>query len=208
MHQQLGDKRMPPLMMIHMTNTQILPYMVWNHSNLDLEWFYADTPAQMSYSRDLLRAESLGRQTGNIPAALARGQSKDERPNRREMCAIFEIRPTNDYQPPKYLLDFGYGEDDCAVFNYWDDGYPVAFSDPQIASILLRRGGKARLLLATWNGESAKVTMTVDAKALGFTPSKAADVRAETPLPLTDGKVTFDLDGYGTKLIDLEGGKF
>jgi len=203
-HEQWGDKRMPPLMMIHMTNTHILPYMVWNHSNLDLEWFYADTPAQQSYAPDLLRAQSIGRQTGNIPAALARGQSMDKRPNRREMGAIFEIRMTNDYQPPKYLLEFGYGQDDCDVFNYWDDSYPVRFSDPQVKSILLRRGGKARLLLATWNGEPAKVTLTADAKTLGFVPVKATDVRTEAPMALVDGTVSFDLEGYGTKLIDLD----
>ena len=33
--------------MLHMTNSHIVPYMVWNHSNLDLEWFYGPDPAQV-----------------------------------------------------------------------------------------------------------------------------------------------------------------
>ena len=62
-----------PLMMFHMTNTHILPYMGWGESNLDLEWQDNETlPSQAKFPHALLRAESLGRQTGNIPVVLAR----------------------------------------------------------------------------------------------------------------------------------------
>ena len=61
-----------PAMMIHMTNTHILPYMVWNDENLDLEWKFGPEPQQSKFSYDFLRAETLGRQTGNVPWALDR----------------------------------------------------------------------------------------------------------------------------------------
>ena len=204
-HEQWGDPRMPPLMMIHMTNTHILPYMVWNHANLDLEWFYGDTPAQQAYATDMLRAQSIGRQTGNIPTALARGHKSNERPNRRELGAIHEIRLTNNYTPYPALVEFGYGKDGTEVHNYWDEGYPVTFSDPQVKSITLVRDGKARVLLATWNGEPATVTMKPHAAQLGFEVSKVTDVRAKQALDTTnDGSVTLQLEGYGTRLLDLE----
>ncbi len=70
LHRTVADPRMPVLQMIHMTNTQILPYMVWNEANLDLEWKDGAEPVQWKYGADLMRAHSLGRQTGNIPLAL------------------------------------------------------------------------------------------------------------------------------------------
>ncbi len=208
-HELWGDPRMPPLMMIHMTNTHILPYMVWNHSNLDLEWFYGDSPVQARYSRDMLRVQTLGRQTGNIPFALARGSTPRKTrdvPNREEMFTIFEFKDPGSPLRPEYMLEFGYGQDDCDVFNYWDDGYPIRFSDPEVASILLRRGDKARLLLLTWNGSDAKVTLTPDAQKLGFKVSRATDVRAGKQLDVnSEGGIVIELEGYGARLIDLEG---
>ncbi|MFW5923581.1 MAG: glycoside hydrolase domain-containing protein, partial [Planctomycetota bacterium] len=205
LHEQWGPEAAPPYMMIHMTNTHILPYMVWNHSNLDMEWFYSDSPVQKSYDTDMLRVQSIGRQSGNIPAALAMGdKTKGNRPGREEMGAIFEIRLTNNYRPPDYFMEFGYGTEDTEVFNFWDEGYPITFSDPRIKSILLRRGDEARLLLATWNGNDSEVRMTIDSDALGFDVSEIEDVRAEETLELNqDGSVEFSLEGYGTMLLDL-----
>ncbi len=205
LHEQWKDSRMPPLMMIHMTNTHILPYMVWNHSNLDLEWFYGDSPAQQAYAADMLRAQSIGRQTGNIPCALARGDKHGGRPGRAEMAAIHEIRLTDDYTPYAPLTEFGYDEVGVDIFNYWDESYPVTFSDPKVKSILLRRDGQARLLLATWNGEAATVTMTPDTAKLGCEVGTVTDVRTATSLPIdAKGNVTFELNGYGTLLLDLQ----
>jgi hypothetical protein len=207
-HEQWEDPRMPPLMMIHMTNTHILPYMVWNHSNLDLEWFYGDSPVQKRYARDMMRVQTLGRQTGNLPFALARGatpRSTSKVPNREEMGAIFEFKYPNTPRMPEYMLEFGYGQEGCDVFNYWNDDYPIHFSDPKVASILLRRGKKARLLLATWNGQDASVRLTPDHEALGFKVSKVRDVRAESNLEVGEnGVVDLKLEGYGTRLLDLE----
>jgi hypothetical protein len=46
MHRTLAPADALPAMMIHMTNTHILPYMVWNDENLDLEWKFGPEPQQ------------------------------------------------------------------------------------------------------------------------------------------------------------------
>jgi len=201
MHEQWSDPRMPALMMIHMTNTHIIPYMVWNHTNLDLEWFYGERPAQARYPHDLMRVQTIARQTGNIPHALARGGT-----NRQEIAAIHEFRLTDGliHRPPKFLTDFGYGQDDCLVFNYWDENAPVTFSDSEVKWILLKRGNQARIVLATWRGTAQTVTMAIDSRKLGMTPAKALNTRAEDQHNLVGGKITFELEGYGTRIFDLK----
>ena len=72
LHRQLGPRDALPAMMIHMTNTHIVPYMVWNDENLDLEWKFGPEPQQSKFHHAFLRAETLGRQSGNVPWALDR----------------------------------------------------------------------------------------------------------------------------------------
>ena len=71
LHQQLELPTTPQYMMIGMTNTHIIPYMVWNESNLDLEWMMNAEPAQAKYSHEMLRVESIGRQSGNVLVVIA-----------------------------------------------------------------------------------------------------------------------------------------
>jgi hypothetical protein len=196
-----------PLMMIHMTNTHIVPYMVWNDSNLDLEWFYGPEPAQQKYPHDLLRAESLGLQSGNIPLALARVENtksaKEKRLAERTRVAammVHEIKVGTEQMEPYYR--FGYGQDDCTVFNYWAGGHPVKTSnDAQVKSLLLVRGGEALLLVVTWNPKPERVTLSLDAAKLGVKPTVARDEESGAALDSAGGRLTLPLDGYGVRIV-------
>ncbi len=215
LHQQLGPSDIMPIMMLHMTNTHIIPYMVWNETNLDLEWFYGPEPAQSKYPHDLLRAESLGRQSGNIPLALARvenAKSKAEADfaarTRAAALMVHEIKPDpngGDVAVLRPLYDFGYGEDDCRVFNYWDDGYPVKTSnDEQVKSLLLQRGRTLLLLICTWNPRPETVTFTLDSKPLGLQPAVAGDVETKEQFEIADHAFTVPLIGYGVRVLRIE----
>ena len=220
-HQELGPKDIPPIMMIHMTNTHILPYMVWNESNLDLEWFFGPEPAQSKYPHEMLRAQSLGRQTGNIPLVLARVEAGTSIPyeseqgkkiacNRLIAMMVHEIKPDpngGNCAMMHPILKFGYGMDDCLVWNYWDAGHPVRSDDPQVKTLLLKRGGELMLLLATWNSAAAVVELSIDEKTTGIRPKDAWELTVDDEkraLPLQDGKLRLSLEGYDTRLIRLK----
>ena len=209
LHQQLAPAEGKPIMMTHMTNTHIVPYMVWNQSNLDLEWFYGPDPQQSKYPHDLLRAQSIGLQTGNIPLVLAdtRNNSDAERTKFGTMF-VHEIKiryQEGSTKPMVAVLDFGYGRDDCRVYNYWDEDYPVSTSDDEhVKGILLERDGKLMLVLATWNGKRDAVEVGLDLDALGLNITRAVNAESNENLPLKQGKLNLELEPYAVRLVRFE----
>lgn len=215
MHRQLAPRDMIPLMMIHMTNTHIIPYMVWNDSNLDLEWFYGPEAQQSKYAHELLRAESLGLQSGNLPLALARVERTKDAAELRTaertrfgVLAVHEIKFVGDGADRKLqelLASFGYGKEDCRVFNYWHEDFPLKSSDDaQVKSLVLARGKEALAVICTWNAKPATVSFRLDTGKLGVKPRTAADAETGAAIPLEGGKFSLELAGYDVRVVRLK----
>ncbi|MBS3764647.1 MAG: hypothetical protein KGZ25_15215, partial [Planctomycetes bacterium] len=213
LHQQLAPAKTKPIMMLHMTNSHVLPYMVFNQSNLDLEWFYGPDPQQSKYDHALLRAESLGRQTGSIPLVLAhtgrhskKGKTVGERTKFGTMF-VHEIkfRYRNASGPlMEKVLDFGYGREDCEVFNYWEPDYPLSVSSDDAKSIVLRRGGEAMIVVATWSDKPEKVTFDVKSRVLKMRPKSLVNAESGDAVPLAGNKFDLDLPAYGVRILHLK----
>ena len=180
LHQQLRNDATPQNMMVHMTNAHILPWESFNQSNLDLEWKMkmGDRSIQARYSPDLLRAESIGLQTGCIPIAMAepKGVADKQRLQqlRRQRWAVLLVHEiklgitTEHYPLP--MDEFGYGREDCRVVNYWDENPPLTVSDPRCKWLLLQRNDRLMLMLVSWNEEKSNVQVAFDTDRLGLTP--------------------------------------
>jgi len=190
--------------MIHMTNTHIVPYMVWNDSNLDLEWFYGPEQQQSKYSHELLRTGIAGRQSAHPAGAGDDRQHQDAGGiGDRRAHAVRDDDGPRDQDAPQArtetddrALRLRYGMDDCQVFNYWDEAYPVKTSNAaDVKSLLLRRNGKLMMVVCTWNRQPERVTFDFDAAALGLSPSRAAEAdRKDAPaIAVSNAKVTLDL---------------
>jgi hypothetical protein len=74
------------------------------------------------------------------------------------------------------LYNFGYGTPECQVYNYWDSAAPVKADNTEVKWLLLKKEKEAILVLCSWLKDPATTTMTIDAKALGFTPAAAEDM--------------------------------
>lgn len=203
MHQTLPPEGTDPLMTLHMTNTHILPYMVWGDSNLDLEWRYETTPRQKAFPPDLLRAQSLGLQTGNIPQSLAE--------NRAELShfgtlMVHEIRSWFLHKTARSMLtrmlDFGYGKD-AEVVNYWNDDPPIEISDPRCKWLLLQKDDQALLLLCTWNGEDENLRVELTNANAAFTFGTVRDAESDERIASTESVFEFEMKGYDTRLIRI-----
>jgi hypothetical protein len=214
LHRQLHNEDTPQTMMIHMTNTHIVPYMVWNDCNLDLEWRYGPQPAQAKYAADLLRAQSLGLQSGNIPVALAdiKGEAESKEQKRRAArtrwaaLTVHEIKGgiTSEHYPEP-MVAFGYGLPDCRVYNYWGEDAPMNLSDPRCKWLLLEREGKLMMLLCTWNGKESTVRASLDLKRLGLDVANVINAETgEKVAGLQHGTFSFELNGYGVRIFRLE----
>jgi len=172
----------------HMTNTNLVPTLAFANVALDWEWQYGDRDFQDRFSPDLTVAQTLGRQTGCVPLILSGGLYDRSNPKfpwamrtRLGVCLVHELRVW-DYGPEeevallKKLHEFGYGEPDCQVFNYWDDGHPVAVTGTEAKTIALSRGGKA-VVVVTDYGDGGDCTVKLEAAKLGVpTAAKATDL--------------------------------
>lgn len=192
------------LMTLHMTNSHVAPYMVWADSNLDLEWRYKTTPRQKAFPPDLLRAESLGLQTGNIPQSLAK--------NRAELShfgtlMVHEVRSWFTHKTARrmltQMLDFGYGKD-AEVVNYWDDEPPIHVSDPRCKWLLMRKQDTWMILFCTWNSEPATVGVDIPEKDLPATPQQAVNLETDETTAIETGRFSFEMPAYGTRLFVLQ----
>jgi len=215
LHRQLGPKDAEPGMIIHDTNTHIIPYMTFCDALLDLEWFYGAEPHQARYSADFLRAESTARQSGNLPFVLARNDSwKSEaqhqiaKRTRFGAFMVHEIKPEQGDDNDLFMrvYNFGYGLEGCQVWNYWQEDYPVKVSAPQAKSILMKKGNELMLVVCTWDQNPSTVTFTFDPKTVGPLPASAANYESGAALPwdAQNGKISLDLDGYGVRIVRIK----
>jgi hypothetical protein len=206
LHQQLAPAATKPIMMFHMTNSQLASCMGFGQTNLDLEWRYGPEPFQTKFSPALLRAESLGLKVGNLPCALAAERGC---PGRFGGLMVHEIRcwfvrKRNHAMLMQKVLEFGYGLEDCTVINYWDEDPPLRVSDEPCKWLLLQRDGRLMLLLCTWNENEADLDLKTDTKALGVNVSRAVNVETDEAVPAAGGDFRFTMPGYGVRLFLLE----
>ncbi len=220
LHQQLYDKNAPQYMQLHMTNTLVLPYIVWSDTTLDLEWGQDGNPVfQKKFSSPLLRAESIGRQTGNIPTAFAvcgvRGVTKDEKEiaYRTSFGALMVHDIGQSFSggvvrhPAKMaaiIRNFGYGLPDCQVYNFWDQSSLLKISDSQCKWLLLRRKDDLLVLLCTWNSKAETVILNLNSQTLKLVPNDAYDPETKEPFDVNGNSISIPLEGYGVRFVQIK----
>jgi len=213
LHRHLHMPKLPTMMMLHMTNSHIVPYMVWNDANVDLEWKKGPRPTQTRFSPELLRAESIGRQSGCLASGFPKCTGDTQaKISSRMAFLVHEIFPgfgASTYPAP--VADFGLGLEDCRVSNYWDDGPPLETDDPLCKWLMLRRNGELMVVLATWNPNATDVTLVFDKAILpsgaprsdSFLMSKSGQRMDSVAAALGGDRVTVPLTAYGYRLVHI-----
>jgi hypothetical protein len=181
----------------HMTNALLIPAFSWTGINLDWEWKYGNTDYQDRFTRDYIRACSLGLTHGGVPMILdgtkdTRTKEETEWVNRTQIaaCVPHEIKVwqvSSLYgKLLKAMFAMGYGTPECVVHHYWDEK-PMATVEG-IDGIFLVLAGKDKVMLVVsdyGNGGTGKVML--DIKRLGL-PTNYTAVNWEKP----DEKLTAD----------------
>ena len=201
----------------HMTNTNLVPVLAFCNVNLDWEWQYGKRDWQDRFTPDLAVAETIGRQTGNVPLVLAGGFYDPKDPaydfcmrTRMAVCLVHEIRfwdwgPAWCFDLYKKLFDFGYGDPACQVYNYWAEGFPLTVAGCDAKGIVMVNGKRAVVAVTDYSG-GGDVTLKLDLKAVGLPDTvKATDF--ETGAALTGaapGEVSFPLKKHDLKVVLFE----
>ncbi|MCD6361369.1 MAG: hypothetical protein J7M38_10985, partial [Armatimonadetes bacterium] len=201
----------------HMTNTNIVPLLSFATVNLDWEWRYGKSDFQDRFTWDLTVAQTIGRQCGNIPMILGGGHTPRDDPaypwmtrTRLGVCLVHEIRVW-DHGPPEHyemygkLFEFGYGLPECRVYNYWDEGFPLAVSGVEGKGIVIVNGNRA-VAVVTDYGDGGECTLELDLKAVGL-PATVRPTNFETGDAMTaaaPGVVTFPLKKHDFRAVLFE----
>jgi hypothetical protein len=208
----------------HITNTAITPILSFAGSHLTWEDRAGEADYQDRFSRDYLRAESLGRHQGNVPFALhlcgPLSAPTDEAGKARRkwldrtfagVALVHELRHNGRTEvlddALKRLYAFGYGNDSTEVFNYWDENPPVILSRPDASHLIVARQASAMIVVCDF-GNGGDVLLSVDRKRLGIAADMtAADVETGRPLEVAPGgAVRVPLAKHDFKVVRIEGG--
>ena len=171
-----------PLTYIHMTNANIVPMLSFGTVNLDWEWrdqgHFKDLDMQDRQGPDLILAQSLGLQSGNLPVAITGGLLHGRDWLTRTLmatCFPHEIRIHGGSGDVAFaqiqMAQFGYGRPDCRVFRFWEDGFPLKTEGASMRALVLARDGKA--LIALGNFGSALATEPPAAESPAAAPTLA-----------------------------------
>ena len=208
---------------LHMTNSEVLPIMTWGTVNLDHE-LGNDKP----FSPEWLRTESIGLQVGNYPCSLnpVRGKSnkvlaemRKSRP-KDEVDRLAEriewgLRVTHEIQhgpskpEGKIFWDFGYGNDNVPVHNYWADKPVLKVDNGTVKWIALENKQEKEILMvfASWSEKDTETAVKFIPENLGFNPLNMKLYDAETGEEFVadkQGVFTVKLPApYGVKMIRL-----
>jgi len=205
--------------MAHMTNTGIAPILSFCGTQLAWEDRAGDADFQDRYSRDYLRAESIGRQFGTVPYALTLLNGSHTDPKNKwvlrtnaGVTLTHEIKPSSAYLYPDYwsnyvrLLEFGYGKPGVHVWNYWQEDYPAQITGSETSSLIVSKSGSAILVVCDY-GNGGEVTVKLD-PSLGLGKFTAEDIESSQPLVVgADGAISFPLKKHDFRVILVEASK-
>lgn len=162
----------------HITNALLVPAFAWTGFNLDWEWKYGNTDFQDRFTRDYIRACSLGLQNGGVPLILDGIKditSKDQQDwvERTQIaaCVPHEIKVwqvgSRYYKLLQFMLALGYGTPECTVYHYWDEN-PVAEVEGLDAAWILFAGKDKVLVVIGDYGNGGTGKLTLDVRRLGL----------------------------------------
>lgn len=200
-----------PMLMIHETDCNVVPWLSLASHALDWEMNFGDRPFPERFSEAYLVTNTLGTQTGATPMVLmntsgSNGKAATE--SLMALCYAYGLLSQHDtgltrierfFTLRDLVFEFGYGEPDTNVFPCWDKANPVRQLDEKVRCTYVERAdGEALLLVGNLGAE--------DADGRFVLPADYAVMDAETgeALSVTDRLLAVPVPGYHAKLLHLK----
>jgi hypothetical protein len=207
--------------MVHMSATEIAPINSFAATQADWELKYGEGDFQDKFPRDYIQAQSIGRQVGLVPIAILTpifivGTPEEASWQYRTASGVMithELKPWSSngqwIKPDPFwanydrLLEFGYGQPNVNVFNYWDKTYPAKISG-ESSSLLISKPGSAMLVICDY-GEGGDFAVELDAKALQLNGNlQATRVESGAAIPMQGNRFTINLKKHDFEVIRIE----
>jgi hypothetical protein len=199
-----------PLFVLHMTNTNIVPFTSLGSINLDLEWKFGAMDFQDRFTEDWLKVCTIGVQTGSIPEVLVGISGSNADFVTRTFLAVmlaYDIPTMQNcggvtqtwHNVWNSLKEWGYGTDNVEVFPcYEPSGKISADSDKlRITEYRKKDGTKIAAVSSFWHEGKAKIKFGYDIK-------QAVNFETGAALPLNDNTVEINLKKNDCILIKVQ----
>jgi hypothetical protein len=199
-----------PLFVLHMTNTNIVPFTSLGSVSLDLEAMYGAMDFQDRFTEDYLKVCTLGLQSGAIPEAAIQISGSNQNFVTRTFLAVtlaYDIPMvlncgglTNTWHTTwRKLKLYGYGTDDVEVFPcYAPSGTYHADQKKIRLTEYKKKDGSAILAVCSFGfAGTTKVTIPANFK-------NAADFETGTAIPINGNTIEITLKKNDFKLIKFK----
>ena len=196
-----------PVLYLHMTNTNLIPFTSLGGINLECEANYGNADFQDRFSEDYMEISACGLQSGSIPEVLVQitGSNKDF-VTRTFVATIlaFDINSVmtaggvgKDYYRTVYnLRNFGYGSEKVKVYPSYAPSGDIK-ADVPVRITEYRRNDGQRMIAVSSFGYAGKVKLSWNFKA-----KVAMNAENGAKFSTTDGKsIEFELKKHDFTLI-------
>lgn len=200
-----------PYIMVHTTNSSMLPVLAFASNYVEWEMFFGTRTYQERFSDGYIRAGSLGTQSGCMPLVLISSKGGDRK---KILQSALGVMFGYDYSnfllhgaPEKWFRDvcakmryLGYGDDKAQVYpGYLPESNPVRILKGKVRITTVKHNGFTVLLVGDF-GNGGEVS--VDLSALQM-PQIAALDAGNGKLLGSGHKLTFNIDKHSFKIILL-----
>jgi len=207
--------------MVHMSATQVAPINSFSATQADWELKYGEGDFQDKFPRDYIQAQSIGRQSGVVPIVILTpifivGTPEEASWQYRTATGVMlthELKPWSSNgqwtKPDPFwenydrLLEFGYGQPNVRVYNYWEKSYPVKISG-ETSSLLVNKPGSAMLVLCDY-GNGGNFNIELDVKALGLNGNlKVTRLESGQSVAVNNNSFSINLKKHDFEVIHIE----
>jgi hypothetical protein len=202
----------PRANMVHMTTANLIPVYSFADMTLDWEWKYGMDDFQDRFPVEFILTESTGLQTGCIPFVLT-GMRGNATKKRKEFVSrtyigwtlVHELKGDISHSPVyKFLYDFGYGDQDCQVFNWWASDPVVKITGADAKYLLLEKNNRLLLVICSADKKSkVSVSFSGKVKQIAEQCVQALNVESGQVVPVAKGTFSFDLPKHDYRIFIL-----
>lgn len=203
-----------PLLVLHMTNTNVIPFTSFAGVTLDLEDKFGSMDFQDRFSESWLKTTTIGTQAGNVPEVLVQMTGRNLDFTNRTFLAV-----TLAYDIPfvmhcggnlpiwkqtwEKLHHFGYASDDVEVIPCYESGRKVKTDSGKVRLTTYenRRSGEMAVAVCSF-GHEGGVELVFD-----FPVSGAVDFETFAPQKVENNRISLRLNKNDFRLLKLKKGR-
>lgn len=196
-----------PLFVVHMTDTNIVPFTSLGSITIDWEDKFGAMDYQDRFSEDYIKICTLGLQSGAIPEILVQLSGNNREHVTRTFLAVtlaYDLpmvlnggNPTATLQKIwRILKEFGYGTDDVETFPCFNPSGRLSVNSNNIRMTEYRKKNGMTAVAVSSFGHSGKTLLNP-----GFPVKEAIDFETGKTIPLKNNSAEFDLKKNEFRLI-------